>query len=155
MESSTNLLERISTGSDKETASSSINPSGNDQDSGLASSAEMTNTPVAQSAAGDDVDEDIFEQVTMILRKRRGWGPQDSLSPSGLDLDLLEDDDELVEEDDAGCPLPSTPEDTQLIEAEVSWMSQPQSAVCKTKLPQHAVCYRRLTQWPLLPMQNI
>lgn len=119
MESSTNLLERISAGSDKETASS-LNVSGNDQDSGLPSSAEMTNTPVAQSAAGDDEDADIFEQVTMILRKRRGWGPQDSLSPSGLDLDLLEDDDELVEEDDAGCPLPSTPEDTQLIEAEVS-----------------------------------
>ncbi|XP_030242480.1 adiponectin receptor protein isoform X1 [Drosophila navojoa] len=120
MESSANLLERVSTGSDKETASNSINPSGNDQDSGVPSSAEMANTPVAQSAAGDDVDEDIFEQVTMILRKRRGWGPQDSLSPSGLDLDLLEDDDELVEEDDAGCPLPSTPEDTQLIEAEMT-----------------------------------
>ncbi|XP_023175685.1 adiponectin receptor protein isoform X2 [Drosophila hydei] len=134
MESSTNLLERISAGSDKETASS-LNVSGNDQDSGLPSSAEMTNTPVAQSAAGDDEDADIFEQVTMILRKRRGWGPQDSLSPSGLDLDLLEDDDELVEEDDAGCPLPSTPEDTQLIEAEVweaSWK------VCH---------YRNLPKW--------
>lgn len=68
---------------------------------------------------GDDDDEDlIFQEVKMILRKRRGWGPEDSLSAN--DLDLLEYDDELVEEDDAGCPLPSTPEDTQLIEAEVS-----------------------------------
>ncbi|XP_039970486.1 adiponectin receptor protein [Bactrocera tryoni] len=68
---------------------------------------------------GDDDDEDlIFQEVKMILRKRRGWGPEDSLSAN--DLDLLEYDDELVEEDDAGCPLPSTPEDTQLIEAEMT-----------------------------------
>ncbi|XP_054725973.1 adiponectin receptor protein [Anastrepha obliqua] len=68
---------------------------------------------------GEDDDEDIiFQEVKMILRKRRGWGPEDSLSTN--DLDLLEYDDELVEEDDAGCPLPSTPEDTQLIEAEMT-----------------------------------
>ncbi|XP_036324385.1 adiponectin receptor protein [Rhagoletis pomonella] len=68
---------------------------------------------------GDDEDEDIiFQEVKMILRKRRGWGPEDSLSTN--DIDLLEYDDELVEEDDAGCPLPSTPEDTQLIEAEMT-----------------------------------
>lgn len=66
----------------------------------------------------DDDDEYIFDDVKMILRKRRGWGHDDSLSAN--DLDLLEDDDVLAEEDDAGCPLPSTPEDTQLIEAEVS-----------------------------------
>jgi len=79
-----------------------------------------TTTATLRSAGSD---EDIFEQVQMILRKRRGWGPEDSLNPN--DLDLLEYDDELGEEDDAGCPLPSTPEDTQLIEAEVSWGYQP------------------------------
>lgn len=109
MDSSKKLLESNSSGSDKELASTSVNVT--DQDSGLPSSVEMNDTPAAQSAAGEDEDEDIFEQVTMILRKRRGWGPGDLLE---------DDDDELVEEDDAGCPLPSTPEDTQLIEAEVS-----------------------------------
>lgn len=67
----------------------------------------------------DDDDEFISADVKMILRKRRGWGHDDSLSTHDLDL-LGEDDDVLAEEDDAGCPLPSTPEDTQLIEAEVS-----------------------------------
>ncbi|XP_030563658.1 adiponectin receptor protein isoform X2 [Drosophila novamexicana] len=124
MDSSKKLLESNSSGSDKELASTSVNVT--DQDSGLPSSVEMNDTPAAQSAAGEDEDEDIFEQVTMILRKRRGWGPGDLLE---------DDDDELVEEDDAGCPLPSTPEDTQLIEAEVweaSWK------VCH---------YRNLPKW--------
>ncbi|KRF83804.1 adiponectin receptor protein isoform X2 [Drosophila virilis] len=124
MDSSKKLLESNSSGSDKELASTSVNIT--DQDSGLPSSVEMNDTPAAQSAAGEDEDEDIFEQVTMILRKRRGWGPGDLLE---------DDDDELVEEDDAGCPLPSTPEDTQLIEAEVweaSWK------VCH---------YRNLPKW--------
>ncbi|XP_051862517.1 adiponectin receptor protein isoform X1 [Drosophila nasuta] len=123
MESKTNLLERNSNSSvvngDNDTSSITLTNNGKDLDSGLPSSEEMVITPAAV-AAGDD-EEDIFEQVTMILRKRRGWGPEDSLSHNGLDLDLLEDDDdELVEEDDAGCPLPSTPEDTQLIEAEMT-----------------------------------
>ncbi|XP_051862518.1 adiponectin receptor protein isoform X2 [Drosophila nasuta] len=138
MESKTNLLERNSNSSvvngDNDTSSITLTNNGKDLDSGLPSSEEMVITPAAV-AAGDD-EEDIFEQVTMILRKRRGWGPEDSLSHNGLDLDLLEDDDdELVEEDDAGCPLPSTPEDTQLIEAEVweaSWK------VCH---------YRNLPKW--------
>ncbi|XP_064549240.1 adiponectin receptor protein isoform X3 [Drosophila montana] len=124
MDSSKKLLESNSSGSDKELASTSANVT--DQDSGLPSSVEMNDTPAAQSAVGEDEDEDIFEQVTMILRKRRGWGPGDLLE---------DDDDELVEEDDAGCPLPSTPEDTQLIEAEVweaSWK------VCH---------YRNLPKW--------
>ncbi|KAH8359177.1 hypothetical protein KR093_004925 [Drosophila rubida] len=124
MEYETNLLKAQSTGS------SDVNTDSNDTssitivDSGLPSSGDVVNTPAPASAstvAGDEIEEDIFEQVTMILRKRRGWGPEDSLSHNGLDLDLLEDDDdELVEEDDAGCPLPSTPEDTQLIEAEMT-----------------------------------
>lgn len=70
-----------------------------------------------KATKSDDEDEYMFDEVKMILRKRRIWGHEDSLSAN--DLDLLEDDDVLVEEDDAGCPLPSTPEDTQLIEAEV------------------------------------
>ncbi|KAH8310273.1 hypothetical protein KR044_000363 [Drosophila immigrans] len=123
MESATNLLERHSNSNSNSAgdndASSGITNGG---DSGLPSSVEMVNTPAAAAAVvGGDEEQDIFEQVTMILRKRRGWGPEDSLSHNGLDLDLLEDDDdELVEEDDAGCPLPSTPEDTQLIEAEMT-----------------------------------
>lgn len=66
-------------------------------------------------------DDEFFDDTTeMVLRKRHGWSPDiDSLIPN--DLDLLGDDveDELVEEDEAGCPLPSTPEDHGLIEAEV------------------------------------
>lgn len=48
------------------------------------------------------------------LRKRRAWNPDvDSLVSD--DIDLLDE-----EEDGVGCPLPSTPEDNQLLEAEVS-----------------------------------
>lgn len=119
MDSATNLLvERSSSGSEMNTEKQEP-PTANvkDIDSGLLSAVQLENTPLAP-----EDEQDIFEQVTMILRKRRGWGPEDSLSNNGLDLDLLEDDDdELVEEDDAGCPLPSTPEDTQLIEAEVRY----------------------------------
>lgn len=51
----------------------------------------------------------------MVLRKRRGWENPD------FEIPPEDSDDELVEEDfEGGCPLPSTPEDTQLIEAEVS-----------------------------------
>ena len=66
-------------------------------------------TPKMLHSAIDDTEDE------MVLRKRRGW------EASTPDLRILDDDDddELVEEDDAGCPLPSTPEDTQLIEAEV------------------------------------
>ncbi|XP_017847523.1 adiponectin receptor protein isoform X2 [Drosophila busckii] len=136
MESATNLLARSSSANDINLAKElNMNmPQTNEIDSGLQSSVEVLSTPLAQAATVDE-DEDIFEQVTMILRKRRGWGPEDSISQSGLDLDLLDDDDELVEQDDVGCPLPSTPEDTQLIEAEVweaSWK------VCH---------YRHLPKW--------
>lgn len=51
------------------------------------------------------------------LRKRHPWNPLGSDS-----MDLLADVDELddeEEEDGVGCPLPSTPEDNQLLEAEV------------------------------------
>lgn len=53
-----------------------------------------------------------------ILRKRNPWNSIVSDS-----IDLLADVDELddeEEEDGVGCPLPSTPEDNQLLEAEVN-----------------------------------
>lgn len=125
MDSATNLLEQqgsaadVSGGShpaEVEVTTQARATFGMDAE-GHATGEAVTTTTATLRREGSD--EDIFEQVQMILRKRRGWGPEDSLSPN--DLDILEYDDELVEEDDAGCPLPSTPEDTQLIEAEVSW----------------------------------
>lgn len=78
----------------------------------------------AEQVTNSEREEDSFEippleiDEIMVLRKRRGWDA-DSLH---TDFEIPEDsDDELVEEDEAGCPLPSTPEDTQLIEAEVSF----------------------------------
>lgn len=58
----------------------------------------------------DDDDDDIT------LRRRNPW----NLVTDGMDL--LADVDALdeEEEDGVGCPLPSTPEDNQLLEAEVS-----------------------------------
>ncbi|XP_070072750.1 adiponectin receptor protein isoform X2 [Drosophila takahashii] len=126
MDSATNLLERHGSTGDLGSGPAEVEVTtraratfGMDA-AGHATAEGVTTTTATLRGAGSD--EDIFEQVQMILRKRRGWGPEDSLSPN--DLDLLEYDDELGEEDDAGCPLPSTPEDTQLIEAEVweaSW----------------------------------
>lgn len=54
--------------------------------------------------------------VGATLRKRMPWN---SIVSDGIDLlaDVDELDDE--EEDQIGCPLPSTPEDNQLLEAEV------------------------------------
>ncbi|KAK4878438.1 hypothetical protein RN001_010944 [Aquatica leii] len=55
------------------------------------------------------------------LRKRRVWDP-DTESIASEIKDLLEDDDvnSLVEEDCIGCPLPSTPEDENVLETEMS-----------------------------------
>ncbi|XP_070137103.1 adiponectin receptor protein isoform X2 [Drosophila bipectinata] len=132
MDSESTLLERHSSTNDlndaevevKTTASTKF---GMDASGHATADAVTTTTATLRGtnkigSGSDEVEEDIFEEVKMILRKRRGWGPEDSLSAN--DLGLLEYDDELGEEDDAGCPLPSTPEDTQLIEAEVweaSW----------------------------------
>ncbi|XP_016961251.1 adiponectin receptor protein isoform X1 [Drosophila biarmipes] len=122
MDSATTLLERHSSTADLSSGPAEVEVTtraratfGMDAAGNATAEGETTTTATLRSAGSD---EDIFEQVQMILRKRRGWGPEDSLSPN--DLDLLEYDDELVEEDDAGCPLPSTPEDTQLIEAEMT-----------------------------------
>lgn len=54
------------------------------------------------------------------LRKRHPWQP-DGMSLVSDDVDLLDVDDGLEEEedDDCGCPLPSTPEDNNFLEAEV------------------------------------
>lgn len=58
-----------------------------------------------------DLDDDIG------LRKRRIWNPDTDSLGSDQDIDLLDDDD--LDDDEGGCPLPSTPEDNQLLEAEV------------------------------------
>ncbi|KAI8044696.1 hypothetical protein M5D96_000867 [Drosophila gunungcola] len=127
MDSATNLLEQHSSTGDLHSGAPEVEVTTQaratfSMDSAGNSTAEGATTTTA-TLRGSGSEEDIFEQVQMILRKRRGWGPEDSLSAN--DLDLLGYDDELAEEDDAGCPLPSTPEDTQLIEAEVSWGRQP------------------------------
>ncbi|XP_034127184.1 adiponectin receptor protein isoform X2 [Drosophila guanche] len=124
MESATDLFDRKKSVSDlsAEVEETSTATTGLDSSGQSSAGAATTATTTATHHGSDEAEEDIFEQVQMILRKRRGWGPDDSLSTN--DLHLLEYDDELGEEDDAGCPLPSTPEDTQLIEAEVweaSW----------------------------------
>lgn len=68
---------------------------------------------ITTSATDENVDN--FNEAT--LRKRHPWN---SLVSDGIDLlaDVDELDDE-EEEDGVGCPLPSTPEDNQLLEAEV------------------------------------
>lgn len=54
------------------------------------------------------------EEPEIVLRKRfRDPSPDDSLEAGDLSDALSED------EDVPGCPLPSTPEDTELLEAEV------------------------------------
>lgn len=123
MDSATNLLERQGSTGDLSAAEVEVTTNVKttfrmDSSGNSSAEAETTTTATRRASGSDEAEEDIFEQVKMILRKRRGWGPEDSLS--GNDLDILEYDDEIGEEDDAGCPLPSTPEDTQLIEAEVS-----------------------------------
>ncbi|XP_020813919.1 adiponectin receptor protein isoform X1 [Drosophila serrata] len=123
MDSATNLLERQSSTDNMSNAEVEVTTNvkttfGMDSAGNSSAEAVTTTTATLRGSGSDEVEEDIFEQVKMILRKRRGWGPEDSLSAN--DLDLLEYDDELGEEDDAGCPLPSTPEDTQLIEAEMT-----------------------------------
>lgn len=63
------------------------------------------------------VTDDHDSTSETVLRKRNPWNSLVSDS-----IDLLADVDELddEEEDDGiGCPLPSTPEDNQLLEAEV------------------------------------
>lgn len=77
----------------------------------------MSRNTDCMSGEGSDVllDEQFLNNE---IRKRRAW-QTDIDSLASQDLDLLDIDDDLVEEDEAGCPLPSTPEDNQLLEEEV------------------------------------
>lgn len=54
-----------------------------------------------------------LDEPEMFLRKRIRDPSPDSLEAGDLSDGLSEDEDVL------GCPLPSTPEDTELLEAEV------------------------------------
>lgn len=57
-----------------------------------------------------------MEEPEIYLRKRiRDPSPDDELGAGDFESDALSDD-----EDVPGCPLPSTPEDNELLEAEVS-----------------------------------
>lgn len=74
---------------------------------------ENLDEPMSTAIAGD---QSIITDT--VLRRRNPWNSLVSDS-----IDLLADVDELddeEEEDGVGCPLPSTPEDNQLLEAEVS-----------------------------------
>lgn len=64
------------------------------------------------TATGDNASETI-------LRKRNPWN---SLVSDSIDL-LVDELDDEEEDDGIGCPLPSTPEDNQLLEAEVCSIS--------------------------------
>lgn len=69
----------------------------------------------------DILSDEIF--LNQEIRRRRTWQPDSEslLSVTSRDLDLLDLDDlDEEEEDGVGCPLPSTPEDTELLEQEVS-----------------------------------
>lgn len=71
------------------------------------------------------------------LRKRHVWHDVDEEDGDSLhsdDSDLL--DDELAEDDEdaVGCPLPSTPEDHQLLEEEVGRVMQSPLGIPVSKL---------------------
>lgn len=73
------------------------------------SMSEISETSPMRVHRFDEDDDDIT------LRRRNPW----NLMTEGIDI--LADVDALdeEEEDGVGCPLPSTPEDNQLLEAEV------------------------------------
>lgn len=76
------------------------------------------NLKMSQSHYSDA--EDSFAESDVGLRKRKIWDP-DSESIASEIKDLLEDDvNSLVEEDCIGCPLPSTPEDENVLDSEIS-----------------------------------
>lgn len=83
----------------------------------------MSRFPDIDSSADRDSELDLNILEEMRIRKRRPWNPDGSLV-SG-EIDLLDDDDVIDEEEEdgvGGCPLPSTPEDNQLLEAEVCYI---------------------------------
>lgn len=85
---------------------------------------EMSRNQDCMSCEGSDIlSDEVF--LHNEIRRRRTWQADiDSLSVTSRDLDLLDiediDEEEEEEEDGAGCPLPSTPEDSELLEKEVS-----------------------------------
>lgn len=90
----------------------------------------------------------LRDELPSSLRKRHVWHggsgtDDDADSYHSDDSDLLDDDDDdeddLEEEDDAvGCPLPSTPEDNQLLEEEVSGEQIPLTPINPSPpLPDH------------------
>lgn len=64
--------------------------------------------------------EDSVVITDMGIRKRKAWDP-DAESITSEIKELLDDDvNSLVEEDCVGCPLPSTPEDENILDSEMS-----------------------------------
>lgn len=64
--------------------------------------------------------EDSLDVIDLGLRKRKLWDPETESLTSEI-KDLLDDDsNSLVEEECVGCPLPSTPEDENLLDSEMS-----------------------------------
>lgn len=76
----------------------------------------MSSIAARPSVSSMDVQFNDSEEPELYLRKRfpRDHSPDDSLEAGDLSDGLSED------EDVPGCPLPSTPEDNELLEAEVS-----------------------------------
>ena len=79
----------------------------------------MASSKINSSMSLDDQLNDINLGLDpdIIIRKRHVWNPEED-SLESADIDMMDDDEEL--EDGAGCPLPSTPEDNELLEAEVN-----------------------------------
>lgn len=70
------------------------------------------------SDAEDSISD--FEPDRDGLRKRRAWDPDEKSITSEIKELLEEDVNSLVEEDCIGCPLPSTPEDENILDSEMS-----------------------------------
>lgn len=67
-----------------------------------------------------DAEESLKNEDGALLRKRKLWDPESESIASDI-KDLLDADvNSLVEEDCVGCPMPSTPEDEQGLDSEMS-----------------------------------
>lgn len=82
-----------------------------------------------ESSGNKLMDENVYENSLddeSNLRRRIPWSDRISFNSDIPGLhevkELLDDDDTscLAEEDDTGCPLPSTPEDDRLMDCEVN-----------------------------------
>lgn len=84
---------------------------------GIIESAEMS-SQYSRPSNSMDIRCNGLDEPEIYLRKRiRDPSPDDSLEAGELSDALSED------EDVPGCPLPSTPEDTELLEAEVNFIA--------------------------------